>query len=928
MYTKLSSHLINKLNESKSNHINEADNTSNGKSKTFWGIFGSFWGKFINKPSDGKGKDDPITAELKRQELDAANAAATREKALLDAKENAIAQKLAAKYEAKKNKATLANKRKIDAWNAKKAKAKAAADYWKNNKLERTQAEHDAWEKELDKSFTDLGSGGYDSDIERFNASTYLVAWHEDGTMRTSEEIEACKKAAERAGDDPNYDPQNDDSLTDEEILVYKSLIAKNANWREVAKHTKVLNDLAQKHQGEITEAIKDGELNMPELLKGIQEEAVKEETTKNEAEQAEEMAATFKQNKDAIIAVNQLKADYNKAIDDSSKKQDALNKYTNPSNDSYFKFDGGSEGTQKPLFNGGTDGVDALVRSVMNDKSISKLTGDEKLNAIKKKLKESGVPQKCIDKICEGCTSEMFKTDSNEFPNIFTDNIDRLEESDFNSIEDGVNASLNTAYNKAKNDYEASQRKLDGMYDPNKSLEEEPNKSWLEQQGPDSPIAIQVNMVRNPDYEGPNGEKGIAQEDITNGTYLNEATEQEINNAAKNARKEADKAVAATKARAEHIKQKQIEAKAAEAEENLPQDIKDARAAELDKIGEGETICTEEGNNKGKIGFYDENGTFHPKPGVDDVEEANKYIKDRKRAIMLNTQQHTAMNITKISNEKTSDGKYTVTYVDDKGVEQTKTMSANEIAVEKANAIRNSENKSLSESYKRAAADVIKKCITDGKLDPEKIKALKNEDKDLYDAVVQLQKDGKLETAYKGLEIGNTTWYSLKNAIGDTDLSTFTGTTDTTQTTNTTQNTDDENDQEDDDQTDDEDVNDEVELEGDDNDADAEVGDDGKKKLKHPSQIYKRRTSKITHKKLKSYCRKDDPKVIISKAEYQEKVKAWNDRKNKSKPAKTTTTQNNGGSHQRAIGDPDLQSRIDYTNLSNWLFERLLNSI
>jgi hypothetical protein len=261
------------------------------------------------------------------------------------------------------------------------------------------------------------------------------------------------------------------------------------------------------------------------------------------------------------------------------------------------------------------------------------------------------------------------------------------------------------------------------------------------------------------------------------------------------------------------------------------------------------------------------------------------------------------------------------VTYVDDDGKEHEEKMTAQEVAIEKANIKRNAENKSLSEQYKRNAADVItKKCMTDGKLDPEKIKALKDEDKDLYDAVVQLQKDGKLETAYKGLEIGNTTWHSLKNVIGDTDLSTFTGTTnttDTTQTNDTTQNTDDENEQEDEDQTDDEDVNDEVELDADDSDDDAEEGEGGKKKLKHPSQIYKRRTSKITHKKLKSYCRKDDPKVIISKAEYQKKVRSWNERKNK----KTNT----GGQRQRSLGP---ESAIDYTNLKNWLFEHLMNQI
>ena len=895
MYTKLSSHLINKLNESKSNHINEADNTSNGKSKNFWGIFGSFWGKFINKPSDGKGKDDPITAELKRQELDAANAAAAREKALLDAKENAIAQKLAAKYESKKNKTTLANKRKIDAWNAKKAKAKAAADYWKNNKLERTQAEHDVWEKELDKSFTDLGSGGYDSDIERFNASTYLVAWHEDGTMRTSEEIEACRKAAEKAGDNQDYDPQNDSSLTTDE----KALIAKNANWREVAKHTKVLNDLAQKHQGEITEAIKDGELNMPELLKGIQEDALKEETTKKEAEQAEEMAATFKQNKDAIIAVNQLNEQYEEAVEKKNTKEEEFNKYTTKG--PYYDID---SATGKPKYQGGSDGLSSMVQSVLTDSSIASLTGDEKVNAIKKKLKELGIPQKNVDAIFEGISSKLFTTDSTDIPSVLTDNIAHLTDSDLETIDNAVNTTLTTAYNQAKNDFESAERALGSIYNPNEPLTSEQNQAWLENNA-DSPIAIQVNMVRNSDYEGPNGEKGIAQQDITDGTYLNEATEQEINNAAKNARKEADKAVAATKARAEHIKQKQIEAKAAEAEENLPQDIKDARAAELDKIGEGETICTE-GDNKGKIGFYDENGAFHPKPGVDDVEETNKYIKDRKRAIMLNPQQHPAMNITKISNEKNSEGKYTVTYIDDNGAEQTKTMSADEIAVEKANAIRNSENKSLSESYKRAAADVIKKCLNaEGELDPDKIKGLKDEDKALYDALYQLGKEGKLEDAYKGLEIGNTTWHTLKKAINGEF-------------------------EEDEDQTDDEEVNDEVELEGDDDDADAEVDEGGKKKLKHPSQIYKRRTSKITHKKLKSYCRKDDPKVIISKAEYQEKVKAWNDRKNKPKTTTTQQTQNNGGKPQRKMGEDGqvVSSRIDYTNLSNWLFEKLLNNI
>jgi hypothetical protein len=125
--------------------------------------------------------------------------------------------------------------------------------------------------------------------------------------MRTSEEIAACQKAAENAKDNPNYDPAQDSNLSDDE----KALLAKNANWREVAKHTQVLKDLTQKHQSEITDAIKDSELDMPKLLESIQADAIKGETTKKDAEQAEEMAATFKRNKEAIVAVGQLKEQY-----------------------------------------------------------------------------------------------------------------------------------------------------------------------------------------------------------------------------------------------------------------------------------------------------------------------------------------------------------------------------------------------------------------------------------------------------------------------------------------------------------------------------------------------------------------------------------------------------------------------------------------
>ena len=52
--------------------------------------------------------------------------------------------------------------------------------------------------------------------------------------------------------------------------------------------------------------------------------------------------------------------------------------------------------------------------------------------------------------------------------------------------------------------------------------------------------------------------------------------------------------------------------------------------------------------------------------------------------------------------------------------------------------------------------------------------------------------------------------------------------------------------------------------------------------------------------------------------------------KKKKDKHDATTAqqAQNNSGKPQRAICDPYLQSRIDYTTLRDWLFERLMDQI
>lgn len=850
-YTKLREYLTVKTNE-----------TLVTEGSGVFGFFGGF-GVWFNRFNDKKDPSDPIEKELLKQEEAAETDAEKRLAALEKAKENAIVAKLQAKAAAKKNKLDLANKRKIDEWKAKQRKAQKIRDYWKENKVERSSAEINVINDELDRAFKDLGDTEYRSEADKIKDLVKFVSYDNDNNPRKPEDIVAIMKKKE-------------EDCSEEELAI--------------RSHMKEIHEYAKKNQKNIVDEIQDS-AGVQQLL-GKMESS---EATRNELQEqirnGENYLAEWEETAEAVKKVNKLIDESTKAKEALENANEALETFENPEDGIGLKK---NEGNAPSLSDDNKDSVSdylisCLTKEAATGGKLDGKTGEDLQKAVREVLTANGVPAELAEKIMPNLkyTSntilDVNKTVSTYITEHISENVDdNTGKSELEQLCGGINKKLKTKYENLTNAVTRAQEKYDSKkFDPANedsvnSISDPDTKAAVERY---NAITANANDQDNPELAG-----------LSPNDYLNKDKKKEmVEEPLKHAKHELSAIDAADEKRKLEIAEARARVNAATAEERTPEEIKKA----TDKILEKEPALGEEYNKDGKLGYYDADGKFHEKPEVGSDNE-DEYAAGLENALLMKpiakSEQKKITNIETIKDNGGNVKGYKVTYSDGTSAgTDSEPLSAEDVAKQKANIKLHAKIKAAQEKKKGDVADALLKLVDDnGTFDLTDAAA---EEKAYVEMIVSMSKQER-KKFLDGLDIGNTSLKNIEKAIAA------------------------ENDSESDDTGEDQEVDDEI---------DANAGDEGDDvkngKLVHPSKIWKRRVGKdgpLKGKKLKSYEKKDDPDVHISEKEYKARVARFE--KRKAKIQNDSFHYTNLGNHLfESINEVEITVKT-YTKLSKYL--------
>ena len=146
--------------------------------KTSFGLLGIFASKI-----GIFGSDDEVGKAFEKIMKEQQSKAERRMEEFRKSKEGALAAKLEAKWEHKKNQLDLANKKKIAAYNQKKAEFDREIKFWSTNNTSYTEEENNAYDERLEDSFNALGDLKI-SELEELDALRLKLAYDDDGNPR------------------------------------------------------------------------------------------------------------------------------------------------------------------------------------------------------------------------------------------------------------------------------------------------------------------------------------------------------------------------------------------------------------------------------------------------------------------------------------------------------------------------------------------------------------------------------------------------------------------------------------------------------------------------------------------------------------------------------------------------------------------------
>ena len=612
----------------------------------------------------------------------------------------------------------------------------------------------------------------------------------------------------------------------------------------------------------------------------------------------AETLANDYEKKSKQVSAFNEKKDAHDKAVEAATTAADAVKNFGSTNG---CEVDGNGNVTKVTLPN---------LRAKTENNNEFKL--DEHLNS----LQEQGVPQSIIDK-----ARNAYKDAENN------GSLDPIE---------AMNSAMSALSSEEQTELEnAVKEKTQAKYNEAVAAKDQADAAVSATPKPD------LNDPEFADIKDMTDEQRI-EYDVT--TDVGKQTQTTITKGLKDAQTKVSKIEEQRQQRAAKRKAENEEYQAmqkSKVPDEFKEDVKKAKSG----LEPGETKV--DGKPGIRVKKVDENGNpildkdgkpeyeFIPKPDPNDTSAQKEYDRQRDK-IVLNTKVGDGSG----ESIEHRDGKY---YYKEDGVEieldPKNPSDKSEITrVYAAQQIR-TEQRALILGKKQELADKLSACIKDGDLDPEAYKKLSPAEKEAMRDIMS----GKtsVEDMFAGVDLAGSAIIDKVNGFkkqhDDLDdkesFEKYMDDIDDADDIETGEGSDADHDEEDNIDADEEGMlNDDGELETD--ETEEYTDDEGNtktrnKKLKNPAKIWRRKKKKNGKGTTSSYYDKDGNS--ISKKEFKKRMATYKEalkkKKDKQKPA--DPPQNNGGKPAdpppHRAGDASV---IDYTNLSNWLFERLLNSI
>lgn len=800
------------------------------------GIFASKIGIFNAK--------DPVGQAFEKIMEEQQSEAERRMKEFQESKEGALAEKLKAKWEHKKNQLDLANKKKIAAYNQKRDELKREIAFWHNNNTSYTEEENNAYDERLEDSFNALGDLKI-SELEELDALRLKLAYDDDGNPR---DLAAIKEYAES----------------------------------EEGKSTfERFNKLAQKHNKPMLDGVDDE--GFKEVMKKVQVSTKQMGEAIDAQKKADDELKEYNKKAGAVSKINDIKKNLENAntkVTDCEKELNNLtSKYVGKKDDSektsgLFELDDDDRLKLKSDAD-----IQSAIQSAIDGKFTDGDTDDVKKENIRKALAELGIPDSVISNLDTDSTKEFA---ANKIAEKIKDKLtaegsgEKLKESILND----ANKQCDASRSKLKN-AEAVKNRWNEI---NNCIE---NGTPVNEMSAEAQEMLSDEQISNIDAY-----RAIPKVDRENGAYdVNNPYGKEVKERLEKDKSNCDEAVKKLNEINEARKaERKMRLKQLEKSNSIPTEVQE----KIDKYMQG--VDRGEVKKDGKVGYNIINAEgkkeFIEKPGIDATkEEKEKYERGRDKALILNIDEKPPFN--KV--EFLENGKYKI------DGEETEDK---EMAIEAQSLISlYHQNKELGNAKREEFINSkLGKMINskDGSFNKEEYDKLSDEEKECVDAMIKdpdkylgklASRDAKFDGIKKKLEDEK---FQIKyDEYEDTDDE------DDEETKELRKSQDDEIEDDETESGKDDKGNELVKGEDgkwykkkEDGTADIDGGQvpSTKVPLKNPAKIWHKKKNKRTNKTTKNYYDKDGNS--ISPEEFKKLVKNYNEKKKKRQEAQKQEVQ------------------------------------
>ena len=809
--------------------------------KTSFGLLGIFASKIgIFRSDDPVGKAFETIMEEQQSEAE------KRMEAFQKSKEGALAAKLKAKWEHKKNQLDLANKKKIAAYNQKKSELEREIKFWHDNTTSYTEEENNAYDERLEDSFNALGDLKI-SELEELDALRLKLAYDDDGNPRDLAKIK-------------EYAESEEGKATFERF-----------------------NKLAQKHNKPMLEGVDDE--GFKEVMKKVQVSTKQMDDAKDAQKKADEELKDYNKKAGAVSKINDIKTNLKnadtKVTDCDNELKKLTSKYVGEKDDS-GKTSGLFETDEENRLKLKSDAdIQSAIQSAIDGKFADGDTDDVKKESIRKALTGLGIPDSVISNLDTDSTMEF---NANKIAEKIKDKL--TAEGSGEKLKESILNDANKQYDAARSKLKNAKAVQNRWNEINNCIE---NGTPVNEMSAEAQEMLSDEQISNIDAY-----REIPKVDRENGAYdPNNPYGKEVKGRLEKDKSACDEAVKELNEINEARKaERKMRLKQLEKSNSIPTEVQEKIDKYMQGVDRGETkiFKTEKDENgkekkKEQVGYYVTNAEgkkeFIEKPGIDATkEEKEKYERGRDKALILNIDENPPFK----NVEFLGDGKYKIDgeEIDDEDFavaaqaeislyHQNKELGnakREEFINSKLDKMINSKDGSFNKEEYDKLSDEEKECVDAMIKDPDKyLGKLANRDAK-FDGIKKKLEDEKFQMKYDKYE-----------------------------------NTDDEDDEEtkelrnsqDDEIEDDELVKGEdgkLYKKKEDGTADIDGGEvsSDKATLKNPAKIWHKKKNKRTGKITKNY--HDDNGNSISPEDFKKLVKNYNEKKKKRQEAQKQETQ------------------------------------